>query len=213
MVTRMSIVAAGLIAMALPSHAHAQADSPRVTLSVFGGATIGDSRGGTIGGDATLKLIRAIDVVLGVSRLSDITPDDLVAGATTVAAAVGATATVHQDANVFEAGVRLRVPTGSFAEPYAIAGGGSARITTETAFRRNGVADPNALGMQLGRDLDHRISKRSLLLGVGVNLLVARHAAIDAGVRYHRLFAKTSHIPGDLDRTVVRLQIGAGIRF
>lgn len=213
-VTRLSILATALFALALPSQALAQADTARLTLTVTGGATIGDRQDGAIGGEAAIRLTRILDIVAGGSQLSDITPDDLAAGATTVAAAVAATAHVHQRANVFKAGVRLRIPTGTSLQPYALIGGGTARVTTDTVFRKGGAeADPNSIGIQLARDLDHQATKPSLLLGAGVDIALGRHGVIDAGVRFNRLFANTTDVPGDIDRNVLRLQVGAGIRF
>lgn len=200
--------------LALPSQARAQADASRITLTVTGGVTTGDQQGGAIGGEATVRVWRMLDAVVGGSQLSDITPDDLVAGATTVATAARASAEVQQRANVFEAGVRLRIPTGTRLQPYALVGGGMARVTTDTVFRKGGAeADPNAIGIQLGRDLDHQATKTSLLLGAGVDIAIGRHGAIDAGVRFNRLFANTTDVPGDIDRDVLRLQVGVGIRF
>jgi opacity protein-like surface antigen len=213
-VTRLSILAAAVFALALPSQALAQADTARLTLAVTGGATTGDRQGGAIGGEAAIRVTRMLDIVIGGSRLSDITPDDLVSGATTVAAAVAATAEVHQRANVFDAGVRLRIPTGMWLQPYALIGGGTARVTTDTVFRKGGAeVDPGNIGIQLAGDLDHQATKASLLLGAGVDLALGRHGVIDAGIRFNRLFANTTDVPGDIDRNVLRFQVGAGIRF
>lgn len=207
----LALVACGL---ALPSPARAQADVARVTLSATGGMTLGDQHGGTIGGEATIRLMRMIDVVIGGTRLADITPDDLVAGATTVAAATGATANVHQRASIFEAGVRLRLPNGSFAQPYVLLRGGTVRVTTETVFQRSGAdVAPGTIGIQLGRDLDHQATKSLLTLGAGVDLSATRRVAVDAGVRYTKMFANTADVPNDIDRGVLRLQFGVGIRF
>lgn len=198
----------------MPSQARAQADVPRLTLTVTGAVTFGDRQGDAIGGEATVRLTRMIDVVVGGSQLSDITPDDLVAGATMVATAAGASADVHQRADVFEAGVRVRIPTGTWLQPYALVGGGTARVTTDTVFRKGGAeVDPATIGIQLGRDLDHKATKPSVILGAGLDMSIGRHLAIDAGVRFNRLFANTADVPGDVDRNVLRLQIGAGIRF
>jgi opacity protein-like surface antigen len=207
-------LALGVLTLTLPALARAQADTSRVTVSVAGGVvSIDDRSGPAIGGEAAVRLLRLVDVVFAATRFSDIATDDLVNGATTVATAARATAQTTQRARMFEAGARLRVPTGSFAQPYVIIGGGSARVSTATTFSRGGVTDPAALGIQLGRDLDGVATRRTLWIGGGVDLSLGRHIAIDAGVRYSRWSAKPSEVPGDVTRGLLRIQAGAGIRF
>lgn len=218
-VKHLSILAMGVFVLALPAQARAQADAPqadasRVAVTATGGITTNDQPGATYGGELTIRLSRIFDLTIGAAHLSDITADDFTAGADMIAGLVGATADARAFANVFEAGVRLRWPTGGALRPYAVIGGGVARITAEATFFRNGVeTDPAALGIGLGPNLSGEVTRGLGMIGAGVDVAASKHLAIDAGIRYTGFVATSDGTPRYYVYPVLRAQFGIGVRF
>lgn len=170
----------------------------------------------SIGGEGSMRLARALDLIVAGAHVWNLTPADVASRAQTIANAVGATATTTVHANVFDAGFRIYVPQlgGRHVRPYALAGGGIAFLQTHTAFAvGGGTSDADTLGIQLGRDLSGTTIKPSILVGGGAVVTPSRRLFIDLGFRYDRIFARPSQIPRDQVLNAVRLQIGAGVRF
>jgi len=217
MVTRRSYVTLltiGVFVLLLPVSARAQADTPRASVTATGGVSVVDGAGGTYGGEVTIRLSRIVDVMIGATHLSDITADDFTNAADTIARLVGATSETRAAATVIEGGLRLRLPTTSPFRPYALIGGGVARITTEIAFFKGGATiPPGALGISLGPEFNGQFTKGSGLVGAGVDIVAGRHVAIDAGLRYSGFVAARDESPRYYVFPVLRFQVGAGIRF
>jgi len=216
MVTRLqpiTILAMSVLGLAISSPALAQ-DRPRVSVMATGGVSAVDGAGSTYGGELSLRLTRMFDVTIGAARLSDITADDFSAAASRIATLAGATAEAHAAADVFEGGVRLRLPIWSAVQPYAAIGGGRTRITTETTFFKAGVeTKPGALGIALGPELNSEVTKGVAFVGAGIDVSAGRHIAIDAGVRYSGIVSERDESPRYHVFPVLRFQVGIGVRF
>jgi opacity protein-like surface antigen len=217
-----AVVAMLLLFGAMAAHAQTPAQTqppppppqPRASVAFTSGASFGYAS--SVGGEASMRLARVLDLIVAGAHVWNLTPADVASRALTIANAVGATATTSVHANVFDLGLRLYVPAlgGRYVQPYGLAGGGLALLHTRTVFDAGaGPTDADTLGIQLGRDLAGTTIKPSLLVGGGAVVTPSRRLFIDLGVRYDRIFARPSQIPHDQVLNAVRLQIGAGVWF
>ena len=210
------LVTLALLGTATLCSAQSSADASRLSVEIASGTTVGGPMSrAIIGGEGELRVARAVSIVVDAGYVGRIGTNALDGRAGSIASVAGLTSGATYDISHVGLGIRLRVPSTEWTQPYVDGEVGVARVRTETAFwGSNGAAvAPGARGITVGPDLQGSTTKRMVTAGTGVTFALARPLFGDLGVRYSRILAKTSELPIDSPITVVRLQAGVGVRF
>ena len=181
-------------------------------------ATVGHRSSASIGGEVDYNVRPDLEVFLEAGRMNNVATSELDRRATIVGDFIGATSKPVQRAIYADVGVRYNLRAIGLWHPFLAAGFGLARLHTETAFvvgsttlTPSDLAD--SYGVELGLDLDGRVTKPFFMIGGGVNVPVKRRYFVEGTYRYGRIFARTSQIEDDTAINAQRVQVGFGVRF
>lgn len=211
-----SCAAIVLLAMAARSEAQtaASSDASRFYAGVTFGATFGHKSSGSVGAEIGGQLTGPVAVFFEGGRMMNVGTSDLDARATTIANAVGATASASYKANYFAIGVRVAPDYALPVRPYILVGGGVAQVRAETALAVNGTTvPPESVGVQFGSDLNGTERKGYFTIGGGVLYPFMTRFFADISYRYGRITADTGAIENDKGINTQRAQIGVGVKF
>jgi opacity protein-like surface antigen len=180
-------------------------------------ATFGHKSDKALGGEAGYEVRPGIDVFAEGGHIGNAASADLESGANLIANAVGATANAITKVNYFDVGVRYRFTLASWptVHPYAAIGIGAAHLTNQTTFSINGTTfSPDALGIQLGADLNGSETKAYLMLGGGAMMTFGERYLVDLSYRWGGVLGATDAITGSGSTlSTNRLQFGIGLTF
>jgi opacity protein-like surface antigen len=120
--------------------------------------------------------------------------------------------TVRQPVSFGAGGIRYAFQGTPKLHPYALAGGGAARVKKDVTFTAGGVDVTSNLTAApyyttLGSDLSGTVTKPVLVFGGGVNWRTVGSLRIDLGYRFTRIFTDTT------GTNVHRAGIGIGMTF
>jgi opacity protein-like surface antigen len=209
----------GLVVATMWTAQTAHAQPAPASWSVQGdlAATFGNSSSSAFGGEIDRSLSPTWGIALEGGRMTNITSSSVEDRANIIGTQIGATANPTQSASYFDVGLRYHLmPEGKW-NPYVTVGLGGARVKTSTTFSVNGAVltddELAARLVALGADLDGRINKPLLVIGLGVDVPVKERFFLGGSFRYGRIFARTGEIDGDKATNTLRLQIGLGVRF
>jgi hypothetical protein len=211
-----SFVVIGFLAVTVRGEAQTRAatDTSRFTAAVNAGATFGHKSSGTVGAEATYKVMGPLGVFVEGGRMMNAGTEDLDARALKIANAVGATASASYKVNFFDVGVRYTPVMPWTARPYVMFGAGVAHVTADTELAVNGTTvDPATLGIQFGTDLSGSVNKGFVVFGGGATYPLMERYFIDGSLRYGHVMAKTSQTENDQGINTLRLLIGFGVKF
>ena len=178
------------------------------------GATLGHKSDASFGGEVGVRVAEGFDVFVEGGRMGNVGTSDLDARATSIANALGGTASTAYKVNYFDAGVRYSFVLVSRPKihPYVAAGFGLAQVTAETVLTVNGATvGPDQV--TFGTDLNGTTRKGFLMIGFGGTMTFGTRYFGDLSYRYGRISPKTDEIPNDTAINTQRLQIGIGMRF
>lgn len=198
---------------------HAQTAAPtdtRAYAEIDVAATLGHKSDAAVGVEAGYRIRPRFDVFFEGGHIGNAASADLDQRATTIANAVGASASTVAKVNYFDVGVRYHWPVAGRFHPYLAMGIGAAGVKNETTLSVNGTAVPaEDLGVLFGSDLNGHETSGFFMFGGGATAPFGKRYFGDLSYRYGRVFQKS-----DSGGNVVidginthRVQIGVGVRF
>jgi len=180
-------------------------------------ATLGHTSDKALGGEAGYYVRPELAVFFEGGHIGNAASADIELGANLIANNVGVTANAITKVNYFDVGVRYRFTLRSWPtiHPYAAIGIGAAHVTNQTTFSINGTTySPEALGIQLGVDLNGSETKTFLMLGGGATMMFGTRYLAELSYRWGGVFGATNALTGSGSTlSTNRVQLGIGVTF
>ena len=197
--------------------AQAQTPDHPWAVQVDAAATLGHTSSSSFGGGIDRRVGAAWDITFEAGGMKNITSSALQDRANIIGQQINATANPIQKAAYYDIGLKYRLMPDGKWNPYVSLGFGGARVSTTTTFSQNGAvltdAQLAASLVALGADLDGHVMKPLMVIGLGVQVPLAKKFFLDGSFRYGRIFPRSSEIDNDKGVNTERVQVGLGIRF
>lgn len=205
----------------------AQGPEQRGYITAFGGAGLTTEVtspffGGSVGADVS----RNVQITADFGRIQNVeakfTREDLAIFARDAAeAGVAAVATVKMPTNYLSGGIRLHVSSDRTVQPYLMAHGGIAHMSTKPKFTVEGLDMTSVAMTEPAIKAAFKEETRPMAtLGAGVTAKVSDHVLVDLGYKYSGIFIKKTFLQ-DLEGSphshtridTHRLYAGLGLTF
>jgi opacity protein-like surface antigen len=215
---RRNVLVAAVVWVAVAGAASAQggasAPSSRGYVEAVAQSAFGNVTSQSFGGELGVTLGDGLQLFVEGGMIRDAATSDISSGAARVAIALvslqpaAVSYAVKEPVSFGVAGLRYLFPGSARVRPYALAGGGAARVKRDVTFQLGGADASSSLAqyVTLGSDLSGTVTKPMLSVGAGAVWTVWQKLIVDFQYRYGRVFDDT---PINTSRTGA----GIGVRF
>jgi opacity protein-like surface antigen len=217
---RLAAVAAGIVLLALPHRAFAQATTApgmpttptKGYAEVVANSTFGNVTSQAYGGEIGYKVWHEAMAFVEAGQVRNAASASISSAAQVIAAALtqlqpaAVNYSVKQPVTYFAAGLRFPLAIEGKAVPYALAGVGVAQVKKDVTFTI-ASAEPLSQFVTLGDDLTGNETKALFTVGAGLTYPVYHQVIVDFQFRLMRVFTEGEAM------NIGRAGIGLGVKF